>query len=330
VKLSKLGDILSKKKITKVAKTALGLGIGAGAAYMGIGAAFYAALLSKKSVNRDHYVRTLSVDELEIFRNGQNDPADYEGWYAYIKPQEQKLISLRGEQLYAEIIRQPEPTDKWVVICHGWTNWPQGMSKYSKFFYEKGYNILLPYSGGHGKSEKKRVTMGWEDRFDVIDWLNYLVMIEPDAKIALFGASMGAATVIMVSGEELPENVKCCIEDCGFTTLYDMGTAIAENILHIPPHIPLHAARTVTKLIGRYDLKEVAPIDQIKKSKLPTLFIHGMKDDFVPFWMMDTLYDAADVEKDRLAVPDAGHVESQEKHPELYWPKVFKFLDKYI
>ena len=55
-----------------------------------------------------------------------------------------------------------------------------------------------------------------------------------------------------------------------------------------------------------------------------------MKDDFVPFWMMDTLYDAADVEKDRLAVPDAGHVESQEKHPELNCPIEFKFLDKYI
>ena len=32
---------------------------------------------------------------------------------------------------------------------------------------------------------------------------------------------MGGATVMMTVGENLPFNVKCAIEDCGFTSVWD-------------------------------------------------------------------------------------------------------------
>ena len=47
---------------------------------------------------------------------------------------------------------------------------------------------------------------------------------DPNAEIALFGVSMGGATVMMTSGEDLPSNVKVIIEDCGYSTVMDEFT----------------------------------------------------------------------------------------------------------
>ena len=46
-----------------------------------------------------------------------------------------------------------------------------------------------------------------------------LARVGEDAEIVLHGLSMGAATVLMVSGERLPEQVKAIIEDCGYTSV---------------------------------------------------------------------------------------------------------------
>ena len=42
------------------------------------------------------------------------------------------------------------------------------------------------------------------------------------AEIILHGSSMGAATVLMASGDDLPENVKAIIADSGYTSVWDI------------------------------------------------------------------------------------------------------------
>ena len=76
--------------------------------------------------------------------------------------------------------------------------------------------------------------------------------------------------------------------------------------------------------------KDASPIDCIKHTKLPFFFVHGENDDFVPTFMMQPLYDACPTEKEKLIIPDADHARSVKYHPELYWPPVWKFIEKYI
>ena len=76
-------------------------------------------------------------------------------------------------------------------------------------------------------------------------------------------------------------------------------------------------------------IKEAA-IEAVKKSKTPTLFIHGEKDTFVPFSMMDRLYNACAAEKDKISIPEAEHAVSIDINPKLYWEKVFEFTEKYV
>ena len=71
-------------------------------------------------------------------------------------------------------------------------------------------------------------------------------------------------------------------------------------------------------------------MEQLKKATLPMLFIHGEEDTFVPFWMLEELYQAASCEKEKLAVPGAAHAESAAVAPELYWPAVDAFLARHM
>ena len=40
----------------------------------------------------------------------------------------------------------------------------------------------------------------------------------------------------------------------------------------------------------KFDFKENSPLEQVKKSSTPTLFIHGDRDSVVPFWMNSTVF----------------------------------------
>ena len=95
------------------------------------------------------------------------------------------------------------------------------MSPYGKFYWEDlNYNILMPNNRGHGKSEGNYIGFGWHDRLDYIEWIDYIINRSgKDSKILLHGISMGAATVLMTSGEDLPENVKAIVSDCAYTSV---------------------------------------------------------------------------------------------------------------
>ena len=267
--------------------------------------------------NRQRYLKD------EIFRKADD-------WYVASAPEDTELVNRRGETLHAEIIGAEEDSHRWAVLLHGYSSRPRTMAKQGVAFHEMGYNVLLPYMRGHRKSEQKHCTMGYLEKDDVVDWINYIVSIDPDSQIVVMGCSMGGATTMLVTGEDLPENVKCAIEDCGYTNCYTEFAAQIGEVLHLPAFPFLNAANAYSKLFYGWDFRDCSPIDAVARSKTPTLFIHGTEDTFVPYSMLAEVYDACAAEKDILEVPDSAHDESCQNHPEIYWPKIEEFLAKYV
>ena len=143
------------------------------------------------------------------------------------KPKQHKKYTIiiknrKGKNIHAVEFLNPVNNNTWVVCLHGWTNVNREMSSYAMEFYKRGFNVLLPDLRGHNNSEHKFVTMGWNDRLDVVDWINNLVKQNPKVKIIIHGVSMGGATTMMTLGEKLPENVVLAIEDCGYTSVKDI------------------------------------------------------------------------------------------------------------
>ena len=221
-------------------------------------------------------------------------------------------------------------SDIWTIVIHGYMSEGKAMTRFAQKFEEKGYNVLMLDLRGHGLSEGKYIGMGWHDRLDIIDWINYILEKNSDSKIILYGISMGASAVMMTTGEELPNNVKLAVVDCGYTCAWDEFSYQLSELFDLCEFPILHAASTWCKINAGYSFKEASCIEQLKKSRIPTLFIHGDADDFVPFEMLETVYEAASCEKEKLIVQGATHGLSSATEPELYWDTVNRFIDKYL
>ena len=233
-------------------------------------------------------------------------------------------------KLHGYMILNENSTDNWVITVHGYTGKGLQMSSYAKKFYDMGYNILIPDLRGHGESEGNYIGMGWYDRLDILKWINLIIEGNENSKIILHGISMGAATVSMVSGEVLPNNVKAIIADCGYTSVWEQFSHQLKAIYSLPNFPVMNASSLIARFKTGYGLKEASALKQVKKSKTPILFIHGDKDDFVPYRMMDELYNAANCEKEKLTIHGAGHAKSSKVDPDLYWSTIEYFINKYI
>lgn len=233
-------------------------------------------------------------------------------------------------KLHAYEIKQENETNKWAIVVHGYTSEGKLLSSKAKHLYNMGYNILIPDLRGHGASQGDYIGMGWDDRLDIIDWINYIVDSNSNSEIALHGTSMGAATVLMVSGENLPSNVKAIIADCGYTSVYDEFKYQLKELFNLPAFPVLNVSDIVTHIRAGYCLNDASAINQVKKSKTPILYIHGDKDDFVPYYMMDELYNSTSSKKEKLTIKGGEHANSDLVNPQLYWSTIEEFLEKYI
>lgn len=271
---------------------------------------------SEDSIKQDETSGVVTVDD----KTWLLEESGYEDYY---------ITSKDGLKLHNYLIKNPD-SNLWVIVVHGYTSEGINMATYAKTFYEKGYNVLIPDLRGHGLSEGDYIGMGWDERLDIIDLIQEIVAEDSDSEIVLFGVSMGAATVMNVSGEELPSNVKAIIEDCGYASAWDEFSHQLNELFGLPAFPMMHTASLISKIRAGYWLGDVSVINQVKKSKTPMLFIHGDADDFVPYYMVNELYAAANTEKDILIVPGAGHAKSKDVAPELYWSTIFDFVGNYI
>ena len=340
-----------------VKKAIIGTGaavLGAGALYFGVGSFFYQQLLSRKTASggmnglvdaevlagkpgekkpsiMQRLLEYASGGSIDDFYQSPYFPMFQAGakWFFDRNAEKVTTRSPRGERLHADVIEHETPSDVWVISVHGFTSCPRDMGGCAKVFNSWGYNVLLPHLGGHNDSEAKFVSMGWHDRLDLLAWIDCLNQKYNNPRIILHGISMGSATVMMATGEDLPPNVLCAVSDCGYTSVWDEYAHQCKNTLRLPTFPFLNAVDTVFRLRAGFGLKEASSVEQLKKSKTPTLFIHGDADDFVPYWMLDKNYEAAACEKEKLTVPGAGHAESGYQK-ELYYGAIKPFIEKYL
>lgn len=221
---------------------------------------------------------------------------------------------------------------QWAVVCHGYTTDASSMGEYSKLFYDMGFSTLSVDLRGHGDSAGTYRGMGWHDSFDVLDWTDWLAEhYGEDIGVLLFGISMGGATVMMASGHDLPKQVRCIVEDCGYTSIKEELKYQTKKRFGIPSFPLLNAMSLWTRIFCGYSIrKDGNAVRQVKNSSVPILFIHGEADDFVPYKMHKKLYKSAGAEKDSYTVENAGHCQSKKTDENGYFEAVSRFVKQYF
>lgn len=322
-----------KKNTKKVLKTAGIIGAATATTYFLIGNLFYYVTLTKNGLKNPFVAKIASGSNEKDEERLRLDSIKEKGKEWFDNANKEKLViesSNNNKNLHADFLFPEKESDIFVIIIHGYTSEPRGMGIYAQKYHELGYNVLMPSLNGHADSEAGAVTMGWKDRLDIVDWVNFIAENYPDSKIILHGESMGAATTMMTTGEELPENVKAAVADCGYTSVWDIFSNKIKNNFKMHEFPTLYSANTINKIYSGFDFKEASAVEQLKKSKTPTIFIHGDKDTFVPYEMLDRVYEAAACEKAKVTIPDSPHARNACADPELYWNSIMEFLNKYI
>ena len=221
----------------------------------------------------------------------------------------------------------------WAVVCHGYIGQPSDMAKYGYHFHELGMSVLMPAARGHERNvDTGLIQMGGTDAQDLVGWIGEIVARDPEARVMLFGVSMGGAEVMMASGlSDLPENVALIVEDCGYTSVWEEFSLQLDNVFHLPSFPILNVADAACLMRAGYTFEGVSSIESLRSASVPMLFIHGDEDTFVPFSMLDECYEAcASEEKEKLVVEGAGHGLSASTNPELYWSTVDDFLARHL
>ncbi|MEQ9763395.1 alpha/beta hydrolase [Streptococcus sp. ZJ151] len=244
-------------------------------------------------------------------------------------PKEKRYLTNQGLKQVAWYVPAEKKSDKTVIVVHGFTNDKLDMKPYAYMFHQLGYNVLMPDNVAHGESQGRIIGYGWNDKDNVIKWANNLIAGKPKQKITLFGVSMGAATVMMASGEKLPKQVTTIIEDCGYTSVWEELSYQARDMYDLKPFPILYGVSGISKLLAGFTYGQASSVKQLAKNDLPVLFIHGDADKFV---LTDMVYDnfkASQGPKELYIAKGAKHAQSFEKNPETYRRKIEDFLKKY-
>lgn len=245
-----------------------------------------------------------------------------------LPPIEKKLISFDGLNLWANIYQQE--SNNWVILVHGYQSSHESVEDLAYEYYIRGYNIITPDLRAHGNSEGEYITMGLHDATDIIMWSDYIIGLNPNANIILHGESMGAATVMIAAGhKDLPSNVIAIIEDCGYTDGYQMMLEQLEYRFNLPSFPIMNFANLMSSIRAGYDMKDANPLKSLETASVPILFMHGLQDIFVKPYMHTILYDSYSGPKDSIIFKDADHTAANKLLPEVYYPKVFSFIEEF-
>ena len=241
------------------------------------------------------------------------------------------IVNADGDSLHGWYVRAAVPTRRTAILVHGYGDNALWMGHIAGIYDRQlHYNILMPDLYAHGRSQGKWVQMGWKDRMDVLLWCSVAERMFGKGDIVLHGVSMGAATVMCASGEDMPPTVRCVVEDCGYTSVWDELQNQLREQFGLPPFPLMHLTSALCKVQRGWSFGEASPLSQVSKSKVPMLFIHGGSDTYVRTEMVRPLYAAKKGYKELWIAPGSEHARSIDDHPEEYARRVTAFCDRFV
>jgi len=192
-----------------------------------------------------------------------------------------------GNQLYGWFTDNDAHTT--VILVHGFGVDHTSLNVHAQLFDKLGCNVLQIDNQAAGKSEGKYLGWGYLESLDLLDWIQELLSRRPNDKIVLFGASMGAATVMITSQYDLPKNVKLIIEDSGYTNAKAILSYHCQQRYHIKGKLLINGISLMSKIRAGFSYRQADCQKALRMNKLPMMFMHGKNDATVPFQMRDEL-----------------------------------------
>lgn len=283
-----------------------------------------AVLVCVLSLGLAHFVMNGKRPTLEEAWEWQS--ARYDTSFYYDLQKTDYLVDgYEGYQLHVQLLTNPQPTDRYVILTHGNTDNHIGSLKYVPLYMDLGYNCIIYDMRGHGEDEPTFATYGILEGKDLAELVKDTRQRYPKlSQLGLHGESLGASTTIEALSYA-PE-VDFAVSDCA---LADLESALTYKFasMHLPRFLVPLTGIGIRVLYG-YTLDSMRPIDALDGNTVPILFIHGEADTTVPPQSAQELYNRTAGMRELHYVANADHAESILVAPEEYRETVAAFLEQ--
>ena len=279
-----------------------------------IGAGFYMAGYSMR-------IKPQTLDEARKWQEEHYNLS----WYDPLEKTDYTVSSYDGYILHAQFLKNPQGSDRYIIISHGYTDNRFGALKYAQMYLDLGFNVIVYDLRGHGLNESTFCTYSARERKDLLALINDSHERYRDISLfGLHGESLGAATSIAVLGEK--PSVDFVVADCGFSEIASVLRGGLKS-MHMPEFLTGFASRCAKIRFG-YSYDEMKPVGSLKDNKIPILFIHGADDRFILPEHSERMKAATNGYAEIHLIPGADHAMSVLTDPVGYQEIVREFLKK--
>ena len=314
--------------MNKCKKILAGIGLAAGGVALAVGAVYtelMTSVIARRPSPLTDAIISAATDGAEC-----PYPADIAEKAQALRDLELEQVAIRSRDGYVLRARwyPAEGARRTVVLVHGWRScWSVDFSASAPFLHENACNLLFIDQRCHGESGGDLISYGIQERYDVLEWLDWLDQNHPGFPVYLCGISMGAATVLMTAELPVADRVTGILADCGYSTPDEMVKLTVQKSLGGMTAPTLAAVNLNCKRRGGFTLKSASPIEAMaKNTDIPCFFIHGGNDTLVPVRMSIENYYACRAPKELYIIPGAGHGLSYLMDTEGYQTKVLNFF----
>ena len=244
-------------------------------------------------------------------------------------PQEQVALRTHdGISLSGWLVAQPKRSRGTLLYLHGVGDCKTAGVPLTRLLFDHGYNVFLYDSRRHGDSGGAYCTYGYYEKFDVSTAINYLHerLGRRLGPVAVFGTSMGAAVAIQAAA--IDTRIKGVIAEASFTNLRTISVDYQRRIIKLPWHFLRNVAMARSQKFAKFKARDVSPLEDVTRLRIPILFIHGTSDSFINFDYSKMLYHRAREPRELFLVPGANHNDVWEVAGSSYETRVLGFLTR--
>ena len=248
-------------------------------------------------------------------------PASYGRQFAVVQFPSRDGLMLQGWWMEGD---EEKPV---LLLCHGLFRNRQEVLERACSLNKLGYPALLFDFRGHGKSQPELVSLGLQERLDVLGAYDFLKK-RKRLRFALLGVSMGAVAVLHAA-HDFGSSLAALIADSPFLSLEETVSHHTHLLLGLPsfPFADLFVWN-LTRINGyrEADLNTAKALEGIQE--VPILLIYGREDRRISPATAQTIFDAIPHARKRIIFFEgATHGASYRSDPENYVKTVLSFLE---
>jgi alpha-beta hydrolase superfamily lysophospholipase len=192
----------------------------------------------------------------------------------------------------------------------------------ARFLHRAGYPVLLIDFQATGETKGDHITFGWKESRDVLAAINFVRRIDPTARVAIIGSSLGGVAALLATP---PLKVDALILEEVYPTIETATRNRMENYLGGVDRVltPVLLNQLLWQLGVSASLR---PVDHIGDVQCPVFIMSGEKDRNTRPADTRMLFEHARSPKQLWFVPNAGHVDLHRAAREEYEIRVLAFL----